>query len=437
MPQVIFIFFSEMRGKLYLVLTFFECMLSIQAVYIERDGINSPFVFKYYKEIEYETSKTEFAFKINVSIISILRNEHENIRNACISSLYFQPFTNAIFHNMIWNDVLDSNLPRQNIISWKPKNIENLKIAFQIYKNELNKFEKCNHLFLIVEQLYALNYEFDNLRRSNFKTLTNLIPSNILLTYAYNFTVKSKQVSALDFTHWFQHNFFRYSKLGIKVEENSVFVTILIPLYSHAILSKIYAKPILRNNIPYMSNSISQFIIESQVELNYFSSFENNCFYANNRTFCHKLTKENDCDNQYLMKSSNVFNEICFDRQPIKNIVTQIKKDIYFLVLEPMSIDIDCGDLRKTIRMVYSSKILNNKCRVNATFYSFDRNSSRDYGIYFAPMAQNILKLREIDLLIQFYCFLIFFLLYSVFINAILYYYFKMNILKRSLESAV
>lgn len=85
-------------------------------LYIERDTMNNPFIFKFDREIEYETSKYEFAFRINISIMTILRSEHEDIRKACVSSLYFQPLTNALFHNMIWNEFLDSELPKNNVI---------------------------------------------------------------------------------------------------------------------------------------------------------------------------------------------------------------------------------------------------------------------------------------------------------------------------------
>lgn len=320
-------------------------------LYIERDTMNNPFIFKFDREIEYETSKYEFAFRINISIMTILRSEHEDIRKACVSSLYFQPLTNALFHNMIWNEFLDSELPKNNVIEWKPSHIEYLEIAFQIFKNEPNKYTKCDHLFFIIERLYALNYEFDNLRRSNFRTMTNLIPSKTLLSYAYNFTMKSKLTSALDFSHWFKHNFFEFSKLGFKVDKNDVYVTIIIPLYSQATLLKVYAKPILHNNVPYLSNSITQFLIENQTGINYFSSFEHNCFYANNKTFCKKLTIKNDCDHKYLSESLKSFDESCFDRQLIKNTIMQIKNDIYFLVFEPMSIEVNCSNAQSTIRL--------------------------------------------------------------------------------------
>lgn len=144
---------------------------------------------------------------------------------------------------------------------------------------------------------------------------------------------------------------------------------------------------------------------------------------------------KNDCDNQYILKSSNTFDEKCFDRRPLQNIATQIKSDVYFLIINPLSINIICNGSVQTIRMFKSSKILNNTCLINSTFYSFDKNSTRDYGIYFANATTHSNQKYEIDTLIQFMCFVGFLFLYIIFMNFILFYYYKSSALNNSLNN--
>lgn len=145
-----------------------------------------------------------------------------------------------------------------------------------------------------------------------------------------------------------------------------------------------------------------------------------NCFYANNKTFCKKPKIENDCDSEYLMQSSKVFKAKCFTRLPFKNIITQIKNDIYFLVMDSLSIDVICNDTQ-TIHMFESSKILNNKCYINTTNFMFNQNSSFDYGMVFENLTESEEKFyKMIDFKITMQIFMLF-------MNLIIYFYYKIN----------
>lgn len=284
----------------------------------------------------------------------------------------------------------------------------------------------------MTKQLVPINNEFENLRKSIFSSISNVVPIRSLLNHSYNFTKGTNLTSPIEFTYWFPYNFLKNAKISFKVGKKKALWTINIQLYTHATVSKIYVKSILHNNVPFISRTSAKYIIDNQIGINYFSNFDENCFYTNNKTFCKKLTKENDCDNQYIDKTSNTFHKKCFDKQPLQNIATKIKNEIYFLIIEPILIDINCKNSSQTINIFESSKLMNNNCSINSSIFDFDQNPIKDYGIIFAKTAKKAHFEYDTDVMIQFYCLLAFLLLYILFIKMILYYYYKLNVLRNS-----
>lgn len=209
-------------------------------------------------------------------------------------------------------------------------------------------------------------------------------------------------------------------------------MTIKIPLFAHSKLSKVYLKPILNNNIPYILSSQTEYLIEGQFGPNYFSDLNQNCFYTNKKLFCKKPTSQNNCDNQYVAQSSKKFDEKCFTRLPLRNTVTQIKNDIYFLIIEPMTINISCYESNYSIKISQSSKILNNTCQINSTFFTFDPNSVSDNGIFFSDSTDNLNEWNlynkiEQKTIIQIYCFFTFLCFYLIILAIVIYFYHKLD----------
>lgn len=420
-----------MYGKSCYILLIFGISCS-KASHIEDDTAPSPFRYRHDREIEFETADTEFSYQINLSILSDLNQEYKTINKICEFTPHYGKFYETLFYKRTWNKISQEKFPEKNLIKWEPTIIRALKARLHKFRTE-NKTEiKCNHLSFLTDELAQLNTEFSKLKNSIFTTISNIVPEETILKHTRNYTAKTNLTNALDFSHWFIYNFYRYTRISFKLGKNNAFLTINIPLYSHVILSRIYQKPILYKNIAYLSNSRAQFIIESQIGRNYFTDFEHDCFYANNKTFCKKPTHENDCDNKYISQSSNKFDEKCFNRLPFQNIITQIKNDIYFLVIDPMSIDLICNIHHQTIRLFQPSKMLNNECTIKSTFFTFDKNSTKDYGIYFSNITTISQDKFDTNTLIYLYCIFIFLFLYMIFISSIIFYYYKLYALRRS-----
>lgn len=258
-----------MYHKICYILVLLGQIQNLKTAYIEKDSATNPFVYHQEREIEIEISETEFSYQFDLSIIKELKSEYKKFKNICqnprdYGDLYLMLFT----RNMMWNHNVFENPPEKNLIYMEPYNIKALKFNLLDIKRGNYTKNKCNSLIASTEQLRMLNGEFKNFEKLIFTTISNMIPVEKLLTHANMYTSKTNLTSALDFTHWFTYNFYKYSKMEYLMTNNYAYLTIKIPLYTHAILSKIYPKPIFHNNIPYISNSQTEYLIENQTGIN-------------------------------------------------------------------------------------------------------------------------------------------------------------------------
>lgn len=240
------------------ILLIFGQLQNIRTSYIKKDTATNPFVFHQDREIEIETSKVEFSYQIDLSIINELKNEFNQIQNICPTSPYLGQLYGALFYNKAWNKITHKNFPIKNLYLLSPEKIQKLEMNRYNFKIENDTEIKCKLLSSTTKQLFALNNDFENLNKSIFTEISNFIPIEILQRDTYNSIKKSNLTSPLDFSHWFIVNFYKYTEISIKIGKKYAFLTINTPLFAHATLSKIYLKPILHNNIPYISNSRSE-----------------------------------------------------------------------------------------------------------------------------------------------------------------------------------
>ena len=118
---------------------------------------------------------------------------------------------------------------------------------------------------------------------------------------------------------------------------------------------------------------------------------------------------------------------------PLQNMATRIKNDVYFLIIDPISININCNSSLQSIHMLESSKILNNTCYLNSTFFEFDKKIKTDYAIYFSTQKTGKRMSNDTLTLILFYFLLTFLFIYIIILNIIIYYYFKIKTRSNSL----
>lgn len=182
---------------------------------------------------------------MDLNILSELNQEYKTIQGKCQFSTPFPEFYETLFYKRTWNKISQGNFPKKNLIKWEPNIIKALKIRLQKFKKENDTKIKCNHLSFLTDDLAKLNTEFSKLTKSVFSTISNIVPEETILKHTHGYTAKTNLTNALDFSHWFIHNFYKYTRISFKIGKNNAYLTINIPLYSHVTLSQIYRKPIL------------------------------------------------------------------------------------------------------------------------------------------------------------------------------------------------
>lgn len=405
----------------------------LNANFIEKDLSTTPLLYYQENEIEFETSETVFSYRIDLFPINKLKLEYPKMEAICPSSHFLSHLHRNLFNSdMIWNHIQNNKIPDRNFIDLEPFNMQALKSDYFNYKTENSTDSKCKFLSSMTEQLHMFNNELNRINMYQFTTFSNIVSTEKLLADTYNFTSNSNLTNPLDFNHWFTANFYKYTEIDVKFVKNFAYITIRVPLFAHTTLSRIYPKPIFYNNVPYISNTQAEFMIDGQLGSNYFSNLNENCFYAINKTFCRKPKVQNNCDDFYIAQSTQTFHKDCFSRLQLRNTITRIKNDIYFLIFSPISINVSCNGSLQTIDISQSSKILNSNCFVNSTFFEFDPNSTLDYGVYFANSTENLLEWNlfrnpETRTIIQFYLFLVFLILYLFILSIIIYFHHEIS----------
>lgn len=348
-----------------------------------KDTAIIPLIYSKGQDIELETSSVEFTYKLSLQPIETMEKDYVKIRKFCGSTPHMTSLHENLFgfHN-VWNTNTNKTIPVENLIGFMPDILKIIESNIDSIRNESNK-DRCDMIESLSGSLNTLNIELLKLNSSIFSSITQMIPMDEILGHSYNFTSNTKLSHALDFSHWFTINFFKYAKLRFSYANFQAYITIRIPLYSHAKMSKIYPKPFSFNNLHYIFNTQSEYTIESQNGIYYFSDFGEYCFYANNKTFCKRPKSQDYCNNQYIAHSSDKFIRECFKRLQLKDTITQIGKDIYFLLFQPLTISVSCEDSKKTVTLVESSKFLDCNCRLNTSIVNYDPRFTSEYAIFF------------------------------------------------------
>lgn len=330
---------------------------------------------------------------MDLSIIHEIKSNFKYINETCNSSNLLQYLHKNLFStDMKWNKNKNDQIPDRNLIFLEPYNIKILKSDYLNFKNRNTTKLKCELLSSLTAQLHMLNNEFDGLEKHDYATLSNIVPMEKILQHTFNYTSTTNLTNALNFSHWFNTNFFKYTKITLTIGSNHAFLTIKIPLFITSTLYQIYPKPIFYNNFPYIFNTQSKFLVGGQMSLNYFSNLSENCFYANNKTFCRKPKVQTDCDSLYIGHSTDKFDKNCFSRLKFENTVTRVQNNIYFLIFEPMTINMTCHGMDQSVRITQSSKILNNDCFIRSSFFEINPNSSVEHEMFFSNSTKNFIE---------------------------------------------
>lgn len=123
--------------------------------------------------------------------------------------------------------------------------------------------------------------------------------------------------------------------------------------------------------------------------------FTQSCFYAVGSVFCEKPDFNTICED-------NIFNSMdlkleCLEKMDVKNTVTKIDSDLYFMIFTPIIIDVICDFGKYAIRLSEHAKIVNNVvCSLNSSNFRYNPNNTT-MGLYSIFFLDNDISLWETD----------------------------------------
>lgn len=248
----------------------------------------------------------------------------------------------------------------------------------QFLNDEINE-NQCGIIRTMTDLISKLAIEIGKLDRKEFNMLNNIIPlsevrTDVMEMLKTNLWTEFK--FPFDFSRNFHDDFLDNTNIDIKYNKEVIYLTFGIPMYETFNEFWVFPKPLEINGSWNMLKTHWESIAKKEQQLILYTSATVNefCFEYNSNKFCSIPTYDNNCDLEYLEYEDVMkMNEKCFSAFPKENSAIQVYNDIYFNVLKPMAITINCGDGDYPIYLEYSTHIGNlTSCSVITSFFEFD-----------------------------------------------------------------
>lgn len=305
----------------------------------------------------------------------------------------------AVYHQILDVDLWSDKKLEKPIQTDFLRTSSNLGLI-HIYVDKFVKhvgIDKCRMLPNITQGIYDFNTEIIALSKRNFSLLHNLITRE-----QFQYDVKriiydqSANSSTLpfDLDENFD-NFLKLAKIRIESYKNFLYLTFQVPAFSkqRQNIYQVYPKPIVYQNMPYiLKPNHTRFLNYANRSVLLPNDAIDRC--------CVEIMRNNFCDFFGFMKDHisddkrdffERFPKEYFEKLPRRNVATKVRNDFYFTVFSPFDLAVTCSSSEFVIRVVKSSKILNNTdCVLKSLFFEFDpANSNDSYAMIVSELTTN------------------------------------------------
>lgn len=259
---------------------------------------------------------------------------------------------------------------------------ENFNHEIQINMDNLNiSMREFNNCADFIQNMYSrIGEEYNKM----IKLINNgLIPIETLSGDIKYMNHTNKEQKTLDFNN---STFAIATKPRIITDNDLVQIIFRIPYFSNksTILYRVYPKPMIYNDTIYRLNADMEYAIKTNETLKFYTerSLKTNSFESLNNQYFVKNGNENikTCEMQL---NDTEFNEEYYTKMTYTNKITQIYRDIYFLITKPTLMKISVGKYSYSTMVDEPSKIINNKYyRVENSFFKFNPYNQLIYKIF-------------------------------------------------------
>lgn len=366
--------------KLQIFLIFISTIRPSKLLEIYRDSTENGLIFIPFNTINLKENDKIFHYHFNVTALEKILTQQRMLDSYCsLNSSLVTPLEIEIEYNIKWNNYkpIDKNKTFNSI------SIEMELFYDKILNNYLEKLEfkqgnRCENMNRLTHYLNIMNNELNQLSNLNTTSIDEIISLNDVASEIEDF-VKNSNVYMLPFSlNSLAENFFKHTKFNFYYENYMVILEFAIPIYRRANLFKIFVKPIIKRNVPYLIHTDIKYAVFYLNRPIFYTndSFSSYCFHKMNELYCKRPKDEEQYACEKQMFSLNV-RKRCLTRITRSNIITKINDTFYCSVFDPMILRINCNENEYLIRISNHSRILNeNNCFINTSFFEFDPKKS-------------------------------------------------------------
>lgn len=267
-----------------------------------------------------------------------------------------------------------------------------------LIEKELNSFlnksniNRCKIAKTMTQLIVTLTADLDRLTRNDYSTLNLMVSLNDIREDAMeilkmDFDPKLK--IPFDFTVNFYKDFVENSIIEIDYNKDVIYMTFKIPVYDEFNAFSLYPKPLKINGSWYMLNDTSEYLLRdhNKTIIYTYQDMDELCFEYKREKYCEIPRDHRKCDDEYIKNiDATKISKGCFSSFPELNAAIQVYNDMYFNVLQPLTLDANCGDGNYVTYLNYSAKIENlTNCHLKTYFFEYDHKYNElPYKIYMA-----------------------------------------------------
>lgn len=342
----------------------FSLISLINCITILPDNVMNGVVFQPFKQIRFQEGSTYLTYKINMSIFKSILNKESEIKKRCPEEfLQFNKMRELWNTNWIETQYIRRNTDEQNVETEELADLKNYVQHFPT--NGCNSLYKIESLFLEMEEQYR------EIKTLSYDILFKLIKVERLIrdTKRRALELHINYSTPISFSKVFIKDFMSIVKPNYSFFGNTIYITFEIPYFveKDITLYTVHPKPFVFDNEFYMiETDLKYAVVETYTQYLYTQkSYKNNCFKISNVHYCkdNYLEKRSPCENEYILSDEKLFrkktfNETCFTKMQKKNKITQIGKQLYFSIINPMNIYITHNKIDYIITLNSSAKII-------------------------------------------------------------------------------
>lgn len=342
----------------------------------------------FYEIANVHTSNKFLIYKFNITSIKKLKNTYYKMienKSCSFDKQFKEKFYHEIEKNMLWNKTIISTRNDSNT------NEINIHFLYDIILNSnidtqhinQNRNFKCQIICETMENFIRTNNILNELYKHNTSTIFEVITEEQLMRDIGNIirTSKNDGTFPFDLLDYIPNDLFKFTEFSFTHDNFEITMRFTIPFFKKDLLYKIYPKPIIIDNEPYILDIDLKYAFLNNIENIYFTNetFENYCSWYTKELYCYKPEEKLNCEIENISKDSLD----CYKKLPYNNIITQIEQNTYFIIFIPTIIQIKCEDSEFKIELFNHSQILKNyECSITKSYFEYIPFNTSNYKIY-------------------------------------------------------